>query len=194
MNFTGHPTKGEQREIQTISGDGWRVVSGFESYQINQTGEVRRALFTSNRKGKPGDPIKSRVDKNTGYRRITLWKHGKCYAFSLHRLVALAFLGTPPTISHEVSHIDGDKSNNHFKNLKWETRKENHFRKKEHGTSQCGSRNGMGKLTESQVLEIKKKLPCNMSRLAREYGVSHPTISKIASGDTWKHVTLKELI
>lgn len=47
------------------------------------------------------------------------------------------------------------------------------------------------KLTEAQVREIKKHhvgRHGDSSRLAREYGVSAPTIDAIIRGNTWKHV------
>ena len=41
----------------------------------------------------------------------------------VHRLVAQAFLAPPPSEKHtQVTHIDGDRANNHPDNLKWVTR------------------------------------------------------------------------
>ena len=46
--------------------------------------------------------------------------------FRVHRLVALAFLGPPPTqMAWQVHHRDGDPSNNHIKNLEWVTPSQN---------------------------------------------------------------------
>lgn len=53
------------------------------------------------------------------------------------------------------------------------------------------------KLTESDVVEIRKKLakPCKcckrkftLKMIAKEYGVSAITIFKINNGEIWKHV------
>ena len=43
----------------------------------------------------------------------------------IHQLVALAFIGERPSQSHIVDHIDEDKQNNHFENLRWATLSEN---------------------------------------------------------------------
>lgn len=40
----------------------------------------------------------------------------------MHRLVAIAFLGDPPTPDHTVDHIDTDTTNNKVSNLRWATK------------------------------------------------------------------------
>ena len=46
--------------------------------------------------------------------------------FSVHRLVALAFLGRPPNeMAWQVHHRDGNPSNNHVDNLEWVTPSQN---------------------------------------------------------------------
>ena len=46
--------------------------------------------------------------------------------FYVHRLVACAFLGPPPTEEHwQVNHIDGCRSNNHLSNLQYATPSQN---------------------------------------------------------------------
>lgn len=179
--------------VPTYGIEQWRVVPGFEDYQVSEYGDIRRATFTSNRKGKPGDFIYPQMG-NSGYYRIALWKDGKSSRMSIHRIVAFAFLGTPPTIGHEVSHLDGNKNNNHYENLAWVTRKENHSHKKIHGTAQCGDRNNNNKLNEKQVRDILSRKNATKADLAREFEVSHTTISRIINHQSWKHINLKEIV
>jgi len=56
--------------------------------------------------------------------RVTLCKDGKTKRFSLHRLVAIHFLGNPEN-KPQVNHIDNDPTNNQVTNLEWCTGKEN---------------------------------------------------------------------
>ena len=43
----------------------------------------------------------------------------------VHRIVAYAFLGEPPTLQHIVDHIDTNRRNNRPQNLRWLTKLEN---------------------------------------------------------------------
>lgn len=56
-----------------------------------------------------------------------------------------------------------------------------------------GQRNPSSVLSESDVIEIKKKIRADVSSLSalgREYGVSEKTIRNIRDGQTWKHVMI----
>jgi len=44
---------------------------------------------------------------------------------TVHRIVAFAFLGEPPTSQHVVDHIDTNRQNNRPENLRWVTKLEN---------------------------------------------------------------------
>lgn len=57
-----------------------------------------------------------------GYLYLRVKPCGKLY--KVHRLVAMAFIPNPEN-KPQVNHIDGNKSNNHYKNLEWCSVKEN---------------------------------------------------------------------
>lgn len=58
-----------------------------------------------------------KLNEKTGYLEIA--------AVRVHRIVASAFHGEPPTKEHVVDHIDTNKQNNRPENLRWVTRLEN---------------------------------------------------------------------
>jgi hypothetical protein len=58
------------------------------------------------------------------YENISLFKNGKQKLFKLHRLVALHYIPNPENKS-DVDHIDGNKLNNHYTNLRWTSHIEN---------------------------------------------------------------------
>jgi hypothetical protein len=63
------------------------------------------------------------------------------------------------------------------------------------GRSPRGSRSGASKLTESQVVEIRARCAAGQLHrvVAADYGVSRVTITNIATGKTWRHVTGEDI-
>jgi len=66
---------------------------------------------------KKAQSLKPRERKG-GYQAVVLYKDGKPKAFSIHRLVAEAYI---PNLTNfrVVNHKDGDVKNNHVSNLEW---------------------------------------------------------------------------
>ena len=123
-----------------------------------------------------------------GYKYIKIKVDGKRKNVYVHRMVAECFLGESTL---EVNHIDGNKMNNNVENLEYATHKDNMEHAYKNGLIDSrGSRNGMSKLNEDLVLEIKTKLKDGFKRkdLAKEYGVSCVTIGEIDRGEKWRHV------
>lgn len=88
-----------------------------ERYSVRDNGSVLR--FSRNSRSRPTDNIWTfgKPNDKTGYMEIATVR--------VHRIVATAFLGEPPTKEHVVDHIDTNKRNNRPENLRWVTRLEN---------------------------------------------------------------------
>lgn len=89
-----------------------------EHYSVRDNGAVLRYA----RKGKRQRKYDSqwtfgKPNSKTGYMEIA--------SVRIHRIVATAFHGEPPTKEHVVDHIDTNKRNNRPENLRWVTRLEN---------------------------------------------------------------------
>jgi hypothetical protein len=67
--------------------------------------------------------MKPTTNKN-GYKYVVLKKDGKFKGFTIHGLVARAFLERDP-LRTEINHKDGIKTNNNVSNLEWVTHSEN---------------------------------------------------------------------
>ena len=63
----------------------------------------------------------SAPSKTSPYQYVKLCKEGKQKNFSIHRLVATAFVPNPLRLP-EVDHIDRDINNNNYTNLRWTDR------------------------------------------------------------------------
>lgn len=89
-----------------------------EYYSVRDNGAILRHSRTGKRKRKNDDIWTfGKANKQTGYMEIGSER--------VHRIVAYAFLGEPPTPQHVVDHIDTNRRNNRPQNLRWLTKLEN---------------------------------------------------------------------
>lgn len=89
-----------------------------ERYSVRDNGAVLRHPLEGKRP-RPTDNSWTfgKLNIKTGYLEIA--------SVRVHRIVATAFHGEPPTKEHVVDHIDTNKQNNRPTNLRWVTRLEN---------------------------------------------------------------------
>lgn len=108
-------------------------------YEVSDQGRLRRSTVSA--KHDPvGKIIKPKVSR--GYHQYKLCGGGERLFIGAHRLVALAFIGPPPSDKHQAAHWDGNKTNNVPSNLRWATSAENNGDKRRHGRLPTGDRNG----------------------------------------------------
>jgi hypothetical protein len=89
-----------------------------EHYSVRNNGAVLRHT-----------PINKRIrhlDNNWTFGKLnTITGYLEIASVRIHRIIATAFHGEPPTKEHVVDHIDTNKQNNRPENLRWVTRLEN---------------------------------------------------------------------
>ena len=89
-----------------------------EEYLVRDNGAVLRKKRPNQRVRKlDNEWTFGKLNSKTGYLEIA--------SVRVHRIVALAFHGEPPTKEHIVDHIDTNRQNNRPSNLRWITRLEN---------------------------------------------------------------------
>ena len=99
----------------------WKDIVGYEGlYQVSNLGNVKRLKGYKGRgKGYIVEEHLIQPSINSrGYQNVILCKNGKTKTFSMHRLVAIAFLDNSDNLP-EVNHKDEDKTNNCVDNLEW---------------------------------------------------------------------------
>lgn len=110
----------------------WRDIPGYEGhYQVSDDGQVKSLARTYVTRGGVTKPIRERilraaVPPRDPYPRVVLRDPaGHARTRKIHQLVASAFHGPSPFVSAHVCHNDGDSTNNHPDNLRWDTCSEN---------------------------------------------------------------------
>ena len=93
----------------------WKPIKGYEGlYEVSNLGRVRSLV---NNKGQYREKILKHNIRN-GYPSVTLCKNKKLKSFTIHRLVAEAFLPNPDNLPC-VNHKDENRLNNFVNNLEW---------------------------------------------------------------------------
>lgn len=126
---------------------------------------------------------------NKGYGQIR--QNGRTEIVS--RLVCIEVNGPPPTTDHEAAHSCGK---GHLgcvtkRHLSWKTAKENKADDLMHGTRSIGVRNGRAKLSQREVLEIRRICADGLSSqgdIARQFGVTQTAVSRVHKRQRWAHI------
>lgn len=120
----------------------WKKVFG-GNYEVSSFGRVRRLTGWS-----AGCLMK--LHERGGYLRVSICLGGIGKAYSVHCLVAEAFIGPCP-FGMKVNHKDLNKGNNVWTNLEYKTQKENIEHAIRNGKGGMG-----GKLSQRQKDRIKR--------------------------------------
>jgi hypothetical protein len=199
MDYYNHPDFYNIDHL--FEGEMWKDVEGYEGYyQISNCGRAKsltrtfqhnnKYQYKSNRTVK-GIMLKQVFSRNNGYLVVGLSKNHKSKNYSVHSLVAKAFIANPEN-KPQVNHKTGDKTNNHYLQLEWNTAIENTnhaikagLRKK----PKTGEDAVNHKITENQVKEIRQKFaPGKAKEFAKKYGISESNVFAIVSRKRWKYV------
>lgn len=131
--------------------------------------------------------------EHTGYYRVSLMTDvkNKRLTASVHGLIMLTFVGPCPE-GMQCRHLNGVCTDNQLANLAWGTIQENHDDKQKHGTTARGETNGLSRLTEEQVREIRLLATQGISYkvIAKRFDISDTNITNIVRRDTWQHTDL----
>lgn len=180
-------------------------IDGFEFYEVDRNGNVyslNRMVKGRNCMRNTGNRILRPTKDKDGYLYVVLQENGKITTKKIHRIVGETFIPNPNNLP-QLNHIDGIKIHNYPENLEWCTSSENiqhsynanlkHITTKQKTLASIrhrGEGSSTAKLTEIQVLEIKRRALSGEKQitLSREFNVTDTSINYIIKGKTWKHL------
>lgn len=158
----------------------WKAIPGYVgAYDVSSLGRVKSRKTTRNTFD--GRVLRAAAGKSCRYPAVTLSLNGTTRRFTVHSLVALAFLGACPK-GKEINHIDGNKANPALDNLEHITHKANAVHAAGLGLYPAGEQRPDFKLTHKAVTRIRKRYAeggVTLKSLGAEYGVSFGLIGQI---------------
>jgi len=182
-----------------MSGVQYAAIPGFPGYRVGTDGSVWSCRKQQGQRGKcRAGPVYvisdewrklSHRKRSDGYPSVELYVgDGKPHYYRVHTLVLTAFIGPRPA-GEECCHRNGDRADCRLSNLRWGTRSDNMRDRVQHGV-QIGSSHHNAKLTEEDVLEIRRRRAAGetCAALADAFGVTNSLISNIGNRKRWKHV------
>lgn len=108
----------------------WSPIVGYEGlYEVSSFGRIKSLFhkYTDTKERnfcKKERIIRPQNDCKRGYLKVRIYKDGVGSSFSIHRLVAVAFIPNPDDLP-EVNHKWGIKTDNRVSELEWSTSSDN---------------------------------------------------------------------
>lgn len=164
-------------------------ITGYEGlYAVTEDGKIW--AYPRERSSSFGKWLKVCVN-NAGYPYISLSKDKKHRSYTVHRLIATAYLPNPSNLP-EVNHKNAVKTDNRLENLEWCTHAQNVAHAIELGlrTPACGEKIKIHKLNAAKIKEIRHlgKEGVTHRRIAKQFGIANSGVCAILRGRAWKHV------
>lgn len=168
-----------------MSKERWRRIPKHPEYAVSSWGRIVSFKFGKKR-------IKKGCPTMKGYVGIHVITKGVRKWFSVHRLVAIAFLPNPNNLP-EVNHKDGNKANNCVDNLEWVTHLDNAKHASNMGLliTVFGEQHHNAKLNGAKVAAIRRRYATGQytqKQLGDTYGVDGTIISDVVRRKIWKHI------
>ena len=164
----------------------WRAISGHPGYEVSDRGRVRSWVRPGRTRKRTLTPhILTLTPASGGHLYVALSYGQKEY---VHRLVLTAFVGPCP-YGLEACHWGDDPNNNKVNNLRWDTRAGNSADRDRLGTIVHGERCRYAKLTEADVVEIRRLLSestLTQREIAARFDIGQGNVSRIGSRKIWR--------
>lgn len=172
-----------------VPGVEYRDVVGFPGYRVGSDGSLWTCRNTRQSMSGAWKQMKCSA-WCSGYVMASMRLNNRSYRKLLHNVVLEAFIGPRPDGMQGCHDPDHNRANNALNNLRWGTPESNYRDRDRQGRTARGSRQGLAKVTEKDVVQMRCLAACGMSPRAMQkyFPVGENNIGQIVKGLTWSHV------
>jgi hypothetical protein len=178
----------DMRKLRHITDEKWKFIPGTKNlYMISNYGRVKS--FCGNPEGKL-----LKQSETKGFKTVCIRVDGKRKTVLVHKLTAESFL--EKSTDHDmVVHLDWNKGNNNYKNLKWVNRNEGYERilTRLHERNRNNPRkrkvtNSKLEIKDIEVLKSMLERGVKQKVIAQLFCISEMQVSRIKRGENWGQV------
>ena len=163
------------------------------TYSISNYGRIKSIHKSSEKESLLKGAV---VNRGLKILNVKLKDNSTGYVY-IHKFVAEHFVEAESPDHSYVIHMDFDKNNNKWNNLKWVTEPEWKSHVQDSPVYKKGREKRMKsyKLTETKVKMMKKMLANKHNKrkiIARKFNVSESLVRRIEKGEYWSHVNVDD--
>ncbi|MCG8410099.1 MAG: NUMOD4 motif-containing HNH endonuclease [Bacteroidales bacterium] len=178
-----------ERNLRKLDDEEWREIPlADKRYEISNYGRVKSYCYDKAN----GKILKPGITK--GFLTVTFKTEGKKKTFLVHKLVAMAFVEKENPNESIVIHIDWNKRNNHYSNLKWVT-KETAYERIMPRLQEINKiknkgiiRNSKLKAEDVEVLKGMLQKGVKQNVIAKLFSISEMQVTRIKRGENWAKI------
>jgi hypothetical protein len=187
----------EKNKIKSFWNEKWVLVktkypTATCNYMVSNHGRIKSVVKTTGTE----KLIKGSTD-NRGFTVVNIRLAGdKRGHFYPHKVIAEHFIPKPKGDGYEyIIHLDRDKKNNNWRNMKWVTQRQLFDDQKERGVGIYSKEKHQNakhvKMTETKVALLKKRIKEGKTKwkvLAKSFGITETQLRRIERGENWGYV------
>lgn len=183
-----------QRRLRKLEDEVWKEISFTDyKYEVSNYGRVK-SFCQDEENGKILNP--SQIG---GFKVVSLKYKNKSKHFLIHKLVAEAFIPKESDDQTVVLHLDWNKGNNLFTNLKWSS-KANSYKRMHKRLQEERKKKGKvvtySKLKHEEVALVKSMLQRGVRQklIAKMFCISEMQVTRIKRGENWAEIPAADSI
>ncbi|MDY6799744.1 MAG: NUMOD4 domain-containing protein [Bacteroidota bacterium] len=178
-----------ERNLKKIEDEVWKIITfADKKYEVSNYGRVKSYCYNKDE----GKILKPGLTK--GFHTVTFKTNGKKKTFLVHKLVAIFFVPKNNENQSIAIHLDWNKRNNYYKNLKWVTKDEAYKRimprlQEINKIKNKGLiRNSKLKAEDVKVLKSMLEKGIKQNVIAKLFSISEMQVTRIKRGENWAHI------